>query len=87
MLYKLVSSMDRDKFKIQVVSLTDIGPIGKKIEDLGISVRALGMKRGTPDPRMLFKLTRWLKKDRPDIIQTWMYHSDLMGGLAARLAG
>jgi glycosyltransferase involved in cell wall biosynthesis len=87
MLYKLVSSMDRDKFEMQVVSLTDIGPIGKKIEDLGIPVRALGMKRGTPDPRMLFKLTRWLKKDRPDIIQTWMYHSDLMGGLAARLAG
>ena len=87
MLYKLVSKMDLDKFEIQVISLTGIGPIGKKIEDLGIPVRALGMKRGVPDPRMVFKLARWLKKYTPDIIQTWMYHSDLVGGLAAKLAG
>ena len=87
MLYKLVSKMDRDKFEIQVISLTDIGPIGKKIQALGIPVVALGMKRGVPDPRMVFKLACWLKKYRPDIIQTWMYHSDLLGGLAAKLAG
>lgn len=87
MLYKLVSRMDRDKFEIQVVSLIDIGPIGKRIQDLGIPVKSLGMKRGIPDPRMLFKLTRWLKKNRPDIIQTWMYHSDFIGGVAAKLAG
>jgi glycosyltransferase involved in cell wall biosynthesis len=87
MLYKLVSRMNRDKFKIQVISLTDIGPVGKKIQDLGGSVETLGMKRGIPDPRMVFKLTRWLKKNRPDIIQTWMYHADLVGGLAARISG
>ena len=87
MLYMLVSRMGRDKFDIRVISLTDIGPIGKKIEELGIPVRALGMKRGIPDPRMVFKLTRWLKTYSPDIIQTWMYHADLVGGLAARFAG
>jgi glycosyltransferase involved in cell wall biosynthesis len=87
MLYKLVTSMDRDKFEIQVVSLTDFGPIGGRIQDSGISVRSLDMKRGVPDPRMVFTLMRWLNKDRPDIIQTWMYHADLMGGLAAAICG
>lgn len=87
MLYKLVSSMDRDKFEMQVVSLTDIGPIGKKIEDLGIPVRPLGMARGIPDPRMVFKLTKLLRLDTPDLIQTWMYHADLVGGLAAKMSG
>lgn len=87
MLYKLVSQMDRDKFDIHVISLTDIGPIGERIQSLGIPVDALGMKRGIPDPRRLLKLISLLKKNIPDLIQTWMYHSDLMGGLAAKLAG
>ena len=87
MLYKLVTKMNRDKFEIQVISLTDVGPIGERIQDSGILVRALGMKRGVPDPRMVFKLIRWLKKDRPDIVQTWMYHADLIGGLAVRMFG
>ena len=87
MLYKLVSKMDRDEFEIQIISLTDIGPIGEKIHDLGIPVRSLGMKRGIPDPYMLLKLTKCLRRYAPDIIQTWMYHADLVGGLAAKLDG
>ena len=86
MLYKLVSKMDRNKFEIQVISLTDIGPIGKKIEDLGIPVKSLGIARGMPDPRVVFKLAKWFRRDIPDLIQTWMYHADLVGGLAARFA-
>ena len=87
MLYKLVSKMDWDKFEIQVISLTDIGPIGKKIEDLGIPVSALGMRKGIPNPVAIFTLARWLRRTKPDLVQTWMYHSDLIGGLAAKLAG
>jgi len=87
MLYKLISKMNWDQFEIQVMSLTDVGPIGERIQALGIPVKALGTKRGIPDPRMVFNLVRWLKKNRPNIIQTWMYHADLIGGLAAKLAG
>ena len=32
-----------------------------------------------------FKLLFIIKKINPDIIQCWMYHGDLFGGLAARL--
>lgn len=85
MLYKLLSNIDRTKFEPRVLSLADIGLIGKKIEKLGISVRALGMKRGVPDPRYVFRLAVILKKEKPDIVQTWMYHADLIGGLAAKL--
>jgi glycosyltransferase involved in cell wall biosynthesis len=87
MLYKLISKMNRDNFETQVMSLTDIGPVGEKIQAEGIPVEALGMKRGIPDPRILFKLARFLKKKRPDIIQSWMYHADLAGGLAAKMSG
>ncbi len=45
------------------------------------------MKNGLPDPIGFFKLLRILKKLKPDIVQTWLYHADLLGGLAAKFAG
>jgi glycosyltransferase involved in cell wall biosynthesis len=87
MLCKLVSQLSRDDNHPEVISLTDIGPVGREIADLGIKVRALGMKRGIPNAMLLFRLARWLRNASPDIVQTWMYHADLIGGLAAMFAG
>ena len=32
-------------------------------------------------------LYRIIKKEKPDIVQTWMHHSDLLGGIIAKFAG
>ena len=58
MLYKLVSQIDRERFDIKVISLTDVGPVGEKILGLEIPVIGLGMKRGVPNPFFLFKLAK-----------------------------
>jgi glycosyltransferase involved in cell wall biosynthesis len=86
-LYRLMSRLDRTKFNPQVVSMIGLGPVSEKIRALGIQVRSLGMSQGIPNPLAVLKLVRWLQCDKPDVIQTWMYHADLLGGLAARLAG
>jgi glycosyltransferase involved in cell wall biosynthesis len=86
-LYRLLSRIDRAVFQNQVISLTDIGVVGRRIRALGVPVEALGMRPGVPDPRGLLRLARWFRRWRPDVIQTWMYHSDLMGGLAAWMTG
>lgn len=87
MLYKLVSNMNAGEFSNKVISLTHIGSIGEKIRLLGVPVDALGMKAGVPSPRFLFKLIAMIQKEKPDIVQTWMYHADLIGGIAAKVVG
>jgi glycosyltransferase involved in cell wall biosynthesis len=87
MLYRLLLHTDRATYESEVVSMTDIGAIGEKIKALGISVRALGMRRGVPNPLGVLQLVRWLNQDPPDVVQSWMYQADLVGGLAAKLAG
>lgn len=64
-----------------VVGLIQEGAIGQKIRDLGIAVTTLGMKPTVPDPRGLWGLTRTLRAFQPDLIQSWLYHADLMSSL------
>jgi glycosyltransferase involved in cell wall biosynthesis len=84
MLLKLASSTaDR----ALVVSLTGEGPMGERMREAGVEVRSLGMRPGTPDLRAVPRLIRIIREWRPDLVQTWMYHADLLGGIAGRLAG
>lgn len=70
-----------------VVSLTELGPIGRELRDAGVEVRAMGLRGAANMVPVLWRLARTIRDVRPDIVQTWMYHADLLGGLAARLAG
>ena len=87
MLLKLLSQTDRNVFEPEVLSLTDIGATGSKIQALDIPVGALGMRLGVPNPLGLIRLTQRLRRKPPDVLQTWMYHADLIGALGANLAG
>jgi glycosyltransferase involved in cell wall biosynthesis len=85
MLSRLVTGTDRDRFRSVVVSMTEPGTVGQQIAAGGIPLRSLGMGRGTPDPRGLLRLRRVLREFRPDVLQTWLYHADLLGLAAWRL--
>lgn len=87
MLYKLLSAWDRRADQLEVISLTDLGALGPRIAQLGIPVRALGMRKGTGTFTGLVRLAKWLRSSSPQVVQTWMYHADLIGGLAASLGG
>jgi glycosyltransferase involved in cell wall biosynthesis len=86
MLLKMLQRLDK-RFTPHVVSLTTLGEIGPRIQSLGIPVESLGMRPSLPNPLTFFKLVRRLQAMNPEIVHTWMYHADLIGGLAARLAG
>jgi len=80
------ASTDRERFESMVVALIDVLPLAERVEALGIPVRAMGMRPGVPDPRGVVRLARLLHRERPQVVQTWMDHSNLIGGVAARLA-
>lgn len=88
MLKRLVEGLnDKDGMQHSIISLTELGPVGKQLQEAGISVKALGMKNAFNFPEIFFKLRRELKRKNPDIVQTWMYHADFLGGLAAKSLG
>ncbi|MFO0700476.1 MAG: glycosyltransferase [Nitrospira sp.] len=87
MLLRLLSRLDRQRFLPSVISLIELGPVATKIGQLGIPVRSLGMQPGKPNLASIWRLAYWLRRDRPHVMQTWMYHANLIGSLAAQFAG
>src|SRR5579859_4640649 len=77
MLARLVTRTDRSRFRSVVVSMTDEGTLGPIIAEAGIALETLGIGRGTIDPRGVTRLIGLVRRYRPDIVQTWLYHADL----------
>ena len=86
MLYRLLASMDRGEFLNSAVSVTDEGTLGQKIREIGVPVFTLQMRRGRPSITGLWRLIRILRRERPSIIQTWLYHSDFIGLIGGRIS-
>ena len=87
MLSRVASGMDGTRFENEIVSLTDILDLAERIQGMGVRVRTLGMKTSVPNPLLVLRLAQWIRESKPDVIHTWMYHANLVGALAARLAG
>lgn len=87
MLAKLLSCLRRGDTDHVVVSLTGGGPLADRISDLGITVTLLGMARGGPSPGGFLRLVQTLRQHKPDLVQAWMYHANLLTSFAAQLAG
>ena len=82
MLYKLTQSMNRNLFDINIICLSKRGNLNKEFEKIGIhvdncNISFLNSLSG------LISLYRFIKKSNPDIVQTWLYHADFLGGLFA----
>jgi glycosyltransferase involved in cell wall biosynthesis len=86
-LYKTVSRFHPEKVASLVVSLAPPGKIGQLIQGQEIPVIGLGMRRGRFNPHSCSRLVQLIRSFKPDIVQTYLYHADLVGYLAARWAG
>ena len=88
MLERLVRHQSAEgRHEHRVISLQGLGQVGPRLQAAGIPVETMGITGPVELVTGFVKLVRTLARTRPDIVQTWMYHSDLIGGIAARLAG
>jgi glycosyltransferase involved in cell wall biosynthesis len=83
MLFKLLSAGNRD-WTQAVVSL-DNHPsiIAPRIAELGVQVHSLGVNRSVPNPVRALSIVPIARRFRPDLVQGWMYHGNLVASFAA----
>ena len=48
-------------------------------------MRYINIARTGANPLDWWRVVHAVKAEKADIVQTWMYHADLVGGLAARI--
>jgi len=81
----LALNIDKDKFEIVVISILPIGKIGEEIKKSGVKVLSLNAKFKY-NPIIAWKLFNILKKQKPDILNTHLFHADLMGRIIGKLS-
>lgn len=84
----LVATQSRTSGARHVVySLADEGMYGPQLRLAGIELHCLGMRGGQTSFVAFIRLIKLLRRQKPAIVMTWLYHADLFGTVAARLAG
>ena len=83
---ELASRIDRTRFDVTVCSLKTGGDLVEELRTRGIRVVSLeGM--GKLDARVLFRLWKLLRKERPDIIQAFLFWANIPARLLGRIFG
>ncbi len=86
MLIQLASRLQGRGFQQHVVSLRGHGLRAEDLEKLGIPVTCVHMSSPVRAIGELLKIIALVRRLRPNVIQGWMYHGDIVASLAHRLA-
>jgi hypothetical protein len=87
MLMRLLMANPESAEKKLVLVLCRAGAWGEELRSAGVAVHELGMESFWDIPRVFFQFKKLISSFHPDIVQTWMYHADFLGGLPAYLSG
>lgn len=82
----LAVGLPKTDFDVRVIALTAGGPWEKFLAENQIPVRVIG-KRFKFDPFSYYSLYRELKREKPDLIHTWIFAANSYGRVAGKMAG
>ena len=86
-LTQLVLNLERDEWEPHVVCLGPRGHFAEVLESAGVPVHCLNATGVFSLPRVLFQLTREIRRLQPAVVQTFLFHANILGRIAAKLAG
>lgn len=86
-LTQLVLSLDSDEWEPYVICLGPRAHLVEVLESASVPVLCLNADGLFSLPRVLFQLTQHLRRIKPAILQTFLFHANIVGRIAARLAG
>lgn len=85
-LCRLIETLDPARLQSRVVTLTEGGALKARLQKIGIQTESVHMRHRMIGIGTIRRLARVLRDTRPDIVQTWLYHADLVGILCRMLA-
>lgn len=86
MLQRVIRYSSTPEFEHLVISINNFRSVAEELAAEGIEVESLGMRRRlTRLPFAMARMGRLIRRFRPDVVQTWLYLSDLAGGVMSRL--
>jgi glycosyltransferase involved in cell wall biosynthesis len=74
----LAMALHRRGWITRIVSMLPPGPMPPDFDYSAIPVDHLGMRRGLPDPRSIFRLAKLVRAFRPDVVHSHMNHANLL---------
>lgn len=83
LLVRMLDELGEERRGHSVLSLRPRWELADEIEEMGVPVQSLGMSE-RPTPRDVFRLGSAIRGSEADVIQTWMLHSNFIGGLVGR---
>ena len=77
----------QNEMQVEVISLSGSGYLAQRLRSKGVLVHQLDLRANLSLLKQCFELFRLIRAIKPDLVHTWMYHSNLVGGVIAKLAG
>ena len=72
-------------FKIHIVSIKEKCDLYDEFRDINCTIESLNVSNNLFNPIAFIRLFKILRRVQPDVVHTWMYHSDFFGGIVAKL--
>ena len=83
----VLAGRDSPTLRQVVVTLRDGGVHQQTLQDAGVELHSLDLDKASRLPAAFLRLVTLIRRIRPNVVMTWLYHADALGTLAMIMSG